>query len=72
MIYKVLYQPNMKQTPRRETTQSLYMEANSEVEAREIIRKNNDYNIEFIEPLEGNHLEYEQKNPDFKITEFNK
>ncbi len=56
MIYKVLYQPNMKQTPRRETTQSLYMEANSEVEAREIIRKNHDYNIEFIEPLEGNHL----------------
>ncbi|HRG31559.1 MAG TPA: RNA polymerase epsilon subunit, partial [Trichococcus flocculiformis] len=33
--------------------------------------QNTPYNIEFIQPLEGNHLEYEQKNPDFKITEFN-
>ncbi|TXK88049.1 DUF1447 family protein, partial [Parageobacillus sp. SY1] len=26
-------------------------------------------NIEYIQPLEGAHLEYEKKNPDFKVLE---
>lgn len=69
MIFKVLYQPNMKQDPRRETTRALYLEAENEVMARSLVQDNTEYNIEFIEPLTGNHLEYEQQNPDFKLTE---
>lgn len=61
MIFKVLYQPDAKQTPRRETTRSLYLEADTEVEARALVEDNTDYAIEFVEPLRGEHLEYEQK-----------
>ncbi|MEJ6400772.1 DNA-directed RNA polymerase subunit epsilon [Nicoliella lavandulae] len=69
MIFKVLYQNSIKRTPRRETTESMYVEADTEVEARSKVESIKDYNIEYVEPLEGNHLEYEKKSPDFKITE---
>lgn len=71
MIFKVLYQPNHKQTPRRETTLALYMEADTEVNVRAILDDKTDFNVEFIEPLQGEHLKYEQESPDFKLTEFN-
>ncbi|MHA8109994.1 DNA-directed RNA polymerase subunit epsilon [Lactobacillaceae bacterium Melli_B4] len=70
MVFKVLYQDSIKRTPRRETTKSMYVEANTEVEARAKVESVKDYNIEYVEPLEGNHLKYEKKSPDFKITEF--
>ncbi|GAY74100.1 DNA-directed RNA polymerase subunit epsilon [Lentilactobacillus kosonis] len=72
MIFKVLYQPQENENPSRENTQSLYLEADTEVTARQLVQDNTNYNIEFIEPLTGKHLEYEQENPDFKLTEFNK
>lgn len=70
MIWKVLYQPSKKESPRRETTHSLYVEADTEVEAHALVEDNTDYDIEFIEPLQGKHLEYEQSSPDYKVTEF--
>ncbi|MCI1892293.1 DNA-directed RNA polymerase subunit epsilon [Schleiferilactobacillus perolens] len=69
MIYKVLYQPDKVQTPRRETTRTLYLEADNAVAARQLVETKTPYNIEFIEELTGNHLAYEQKSPDFKLTE---
>ncbi|WP_318765934.1 DNA-directed RNA polymerase subunit epsilon [Lactiplantibacillus carotarum] len=72
MIYKVYYQETKQRNPQRETTKSLYLEADTEVEARVLVEDNTEYNIEFIEPLEGNFLDYEQKNPEFQLTEFNK
>ncbi|MFD1123826.1 DNA-directed RNA polymerase subunit epsilon [Lentilactobacillus raoultii] len=71
MIFKVLYQPDQKQTPRRETTRTLYLEADTEVEARGLVEDNTNYAIEFVEPLQGDHLKYEQNNSNFKLTEFN-
>lgn len=70
MIYKVLYQPNLTQTPRRESTQTLYLEADNLVAARQLVEKNTPYSVEMIQELTGNHLAYEQKSPDFKLTEF--
>lgn len=70
MIYKVLYQEDNKQTPRREETKSLYLEANSQIEALQAVEDNTQYNIEFVQELNGDFLEYEQKSPDFKLTEF--
>lgn len=70
MIYKVLYQPNLTQTPRRESTQTLYLEADNLVAARQLVEKNTPYNVEMIQELTGNHLAYEQKSLDFKLTEF--
>lgn len=70
MIYKVLYQPNPQENPKRESTKSLYLNANTEAEVRDLIRDNTSYTVEYIQPIAGKHLEFEQKEPDFKITEF--
>ncbi|MBO0477400.1 DNA-dependent RNA polymerase auxiliary subunit epsilon family protein [Vagococcus sp. DIV0080] len=70
MIYKVYYQEDKARSPQREKTMSLYMEASSPVEARKIIEDNTVYNIELIQELEGNHLDYEKENADFKLVEF--
>lgn len=70
MIYKVLYQPDKVRNPRRETTQTLYLEAQSAVEARAKIEANTPYNIEFVQELSGNFLDYEKKSANFKLTEF--
>ncbi len=68
MIYKVYYQENSSQVPIRENTKSIYIEADSERSVREKL-KNRDYNIELIQLLEGQHLEYEQASPHFELEQ---
>ncbi|KRK65398.1 hypothetical protein FC72_GL000867 [Companilactobacillus tucceti DSM 20183] len=70
MIYKVLYQESELDNPRREFTKSLYVDADSSIEVREEVEKNTKYHIEFIQELDEKHLEYEQKDPSYKLTEF--
>ena len=72
MIYKVLYQKDQIVNPRRETTQTLYMEANNMVEARSLVEDNTPYNVELIQELTGNSLTYEKEHADFKLTTFDK
>ena len=66
MIYKVLYQENGAEAPVRENTKSLYVEASTEREVRQHL-KDRQYNIEYIQLLEGSHLEYEQSSPSFEV-----
>jgi DNA-dependent RNA polymerase auxiliary subunit epsilon len=68
MIFKVFYQENPDEVPVREKTKTLYIEAESEREVRQKLR-NRTMNIEFIQPLEGAHLEYEKQSPNFKVLE---
>lgn len=71
MTFKVYYQPSKNTTPRRENTQSLYLEADSEAAARVLVEGNTNYNVEFIELLDEKALAYEQENnADFQLTEF--
>lgn len=76
MIYKVFYQDTKDRTPRREQTHSLYVEVEAADElqgrilVRQLVEQNTPYNIEFIERLSDNHLEYEKTHADFKLTEF--
>ncbi|MDT2830894.1 DNA-directed RNA polymerase subunit epsilon [Vagococcus carniphilus] len=70
MIFKVYYQEDKARSPQREKTVSLYIEAETPVEARKIIEQHTPYNIELIQALEGNHLDYEKENTDFKLVEF--
>lgn len=76
MIYKVFYQETKDRNPKREQTKTLYLDidASSELEgriaARALVEQNTPYNIEFIELLSENHLEYEKEHADFTITEF--
>lgn len=69
MIYKVYYQDSKERNPQRELTQSLYIEADSEVDARAIIEEKTPYNIEYVQLLDGSHLDYEKENADFKLVE---
>ncbi|WP_342512745.1 DNA-directed RNA polymerase subunit epsilon [Sporosarcina sp. FSL K6-1522] len=68
MIYKVYYQENMLQVPVRENTQSMYVEADSERSVRKKL-SDRQYNIEYIQLLEGQHLEHEQAAPSFKLEQ---
>jgi DNA-dependent RNA polymerase auxiliary subunit epsilon len=70
MIYKVYYQETKERNPKREQTHSLYVEADNEEIVHNLLRENNPYNVEYIQLLEGNHLEYEKENADFKLMEF--
>lgn len=66
MIYKVYYQENMTEIPVRENTKTIYVEAASEREVRHYLKDRN-YNIELVQLLEGNYLEYEQNSIDYKL-----
>ena len=70
MIYKVYYQETKERNPKSEQTQSLYVEAENEEMVHNLLRENTPYNVEYIQLLEGNHLEYEKENADFKLMEF--
>ena len=66
MIYKVYFQENANEIPVRENTKTLYVEASSEREVRHYLKDRN-YNIELVQLLEGNYLEYEQNSPNFIV-----
>ena len=66
MIYKVFYQGTKKEVPVRERTMSLYVEAASEREVRYKL-KDRDLNIEFIQTVEDDFLEFEQKSEHFEL-----
>ncbi|MEK4629707.1 MAG: DNA-directed RNA polymerase subunit epsilon [Solibacillus sp.] len=66
MIYKVYYQESINEIPVRENTKTLYLEASSEREVRHYLKDRN-YNIELVQLLEGNYLDYEQASPNFRL-----
>ncbi|MFC0233199.1 DNA-directed RNA polymerase subunit epsilon [Vagococcus entomophilus] len=71
MIFKVYYQKTKERNPKREQTLSLYVEADDAVQARIKVEDNTPFNIEHVQELVGNHLEYEKEHADFVLTEFN-
>ncbi|MBM7692438.1 DNA-dependent RNA polymerase auxiliary subunit epsilon [Peribacillus deserti] len=68
MIFKVYYQETASEVPVREMTKTIYVEGES---AREVIKKVSErkYNIEYVEKVSGNYLEYEKQNEDFNVLE---
>lgn len=68
MIFKVFYQEKMTEVPVRENTNVLYLEATSEKDVRTKLNKFA-YNIEFVQSVTGNHLEYEKANADLTLAE---
>ena len=56
MIYKVLYQKDQIQNPRRETTETLYTQSDSAIKVREILEAKTDFNVESIVELSGNYF----------------
>jgi DNA-dependent RNA polymerase auxiliary subunit epsilon len=68
MIFKVYFQEDKLQVPVREKTKTVYVKADSEREVRTKLA-DRPYNIEFVTPVTGAFLEYEQLNEDFKVLE---
>ena len=48
MIYKVLYKKDQIVNPRRETTKTLFLEADNVVASRNMVEVNTPFNIEII------------------------
>ncbi|MBD7907269.1 DNA-dependent RNA polymerase subunit epsilon [Sporosarcina gallistercoris] len=68
MIFKVYYQETKVQVPVRENTKTMYVEAETQREVRKKLQDRN-YNIEFIQQLEGEHLEYEKASEHFELEQ---
>ncbi|SEB11269.1 DNA-dependent RNA polymerase auxiliary subunit epsilon [Thalassobacillus cyri] len=67
MVYKVLYQELPDEVPVRERTKSMYVEAETERKVREQL-SDRGINIEYIQVLDEDHLNYEQQTKDdFKV-----
>ncbi|WP_332693775.1 DNA-dependent RNA polymerase subunit epsilon [Halalkalibacter lacteus] len=66
MIFKVFYQKKFNQVPVREFTESLFVEGESEADVRKKLASRN-YNIEFVTPVSGAYLDYEQQSEDFNV-----
>ncbi|RIP35671.1 DUF1447 family protein [Staphylococcus gallinarum] len=65
-VFKVFYQHNKNEVIVRESTQTIYVEAETEEQVRRFLKERN-YNIEFITKLEGAHLEYEKQSDHFNV-----
>lgn len=68
MMYKVYYQEDKYEVPVREKTKTIFLQANSEREARQLL-KDRQINIEFVQRVEGPYYEYEKQEEYFKVTE---
>jgi|GEM_PF-42897 len=78
MIFKVFYQVDHSRSPRRETTQTLYLELDTKdanegiIQVRELIAANTDYHVEFIDVLSDKLAQYEKDTAGIEITNFTK
>ncbi|TWI55852.1 DNA-dependent RNA polymerase subunit epsilon [Halalkalibacter nanhaiisediminis] len=66
MIFKVFFQQKFNEVPVREFTKTVYVEGETEADVRKKLAPRN-YNIEFVTPISGAYLEYEQKSEFFKV-----
>ncbi|MCH1623950.1 DNA-dependent RNA polymerase subunit epsilon [Fredinandcohnia quinoae] len=68
MIFKVYYQEHAGEIPVRENTKTVFVNAVTEGEVRRKLKERN-INIEYIQKVDGAHLEYEKQNEDYKVLE---
>jgi DNA-dependent RNA polymerase auxiliary subunit epsilon len=68
MIFKVYFQESNKQVPVREKTRTIYVQGDSERDVRKKIA-DRQYNVEYVEAVEGNYYEYEKQKEDFEVLE---
>ncbi|AKG73649.1 DNA-dependent RNA polymerase subunit epsilon [Salinicoccus halodurans] len=66
-VFKVFFQETLDTRIIREDTHTRYFEAESETQVRRAL-KDESYNIEFVQELSPEHLEYEKENnTDFNV-----
>lgn len=70
MIYKVFYQQSQMESPKREGTETLFIQADSIAQVREHLTSTTPYMIEHIAEVSDAMLEYERTHrEDFHIEE---
>ncbi|MFK9092259.1 DNA-dependent RNA polymerase subunit epsilon [Bacillus salipaludis] len=68
MIFKVYFQESIKEVPVRENTKTLFIKGESVRDVRNKIADRG-FNVEFVQEVKGEYLEYEQQNEDYKVLE---
>ncbi|MFC0189060.1 DNA-dependent RNA polymerase subunit epsilon [Fictibacillus aquaticus] len=66
MIFKVYFQDFANEVPIRENTKAIYVEAGSIAEVRNKL-KDRSYNIEFIQEIKGDFLDYEKASDSYVL-----
>lgn len=69
-VFKIFYQKNKYEIPVRENTEVLYVEANNIPEVYKYL-ENREYNIEYVQELNEQYLNFEKESPDFKLEKVN-
>ncbi|WP_239772810.1 RNA polymerase epsilon subunit [Mammaliicoccus sp. I-M36] len=65
-VFKVFFQEDKSEVIVRESTQTKYFEGQTEEQVRRYLTDRN-YNIEFVQKLEGSHLDYEKQSDHFNV-----
>lgn len=65
-VFKVFFQEDKSEVIVRESTQTKYFEGQTEEQVRRYLSDRN-YNIEFVQKLEGAHLDYEKQSDHFNV-----
>lgn len=69
-VFKVFYQEKLTEIPVRENTEVLYVEANDVPEVLKYL-EDRQYNIEYVQELSEQYLEFEKSSENFVLEKTN-
>lgn len=68
--FKVFYQENNKEIPVRENTKSMFIESSDKPSVLRYLESEN-YNVEYVQEMTEEYLNFEKKSSDFKMVKIN-
>ncbi len=68
--FKVFYQKNNKEIPVRENTKSMFIESSDKPSVLRYLESKN-YNVEYVQEMTEEYLNFEKKSSDFKMVKIN-
>ncbi|KXB58540.1 DNA-dependent RNA polymerase subunit epsilon [Gemelliphila asaccharolytica] len=68
--FKVFYQENNKEIPVRENTKSMFIESSDKPSVLRYLESKN-YNVEYVQEMTEEYLNFEKKSSDFKMVKIN-
>ena len=68
--FKVFYHENNKEIPVRENTKSMFIESSDKPSVLRYLESKN-YNVEYVQEMTEEYLNFEKKSSDFKMVKIN-
>ena len=68
--FKVFYQENNKEIPVRENTKSMFIESSDKPSVLRYLESKN-YNVEYVQEMTEEYLNFKKKSSDFKMVKIN-